>query len=129
MSSAAPPCWVAERSQRLWTPDARTLERSPGWRPLQRGVGRHPGGDAARLIRGGVVETPLWSALGRVREPIDVCPEGANGADLTFRVVNAFFVWAAEDLWSHCDRADLVHAKEVENLAADLWVLANVAGL
>ena len=40
MSSAAPPGWVAERSHRRSTPDTRTLEGSPGWRPLQRGVRR-----------------------------------------------------------------------------------------
>ena len=41
MSSAAPPGRAAERSHNWSTPDARTLERSPGWRPLQRGVRRH----------------------------------------------------------------------------------------
>src|SRR5688572_11745562 len=41
MSSVAPPGRGAERRHSWPTPDARRLERSPGWRPLQRGVRRH----------------------------------------------------------------------------------------
>jgi hypothetical protein len=50
MSSAAPPGRAVERSHDCRTPDARVLERSPGWRPLQRGVRRQ-----VNLVRRGLV--------------------------------------------------------------------------
>src|SRR3954468_15460971 len=39
MSSAAPPARADERSHNCSTADAKALRSSPGWRPLQRGLG------------------------------------------------------------------------------------------
>src|SRR5437764_359871 len=53
MSSAALPGWAAKRSHRRRTPAARAMERSPGWRPLQRGVRRPVD----------IVEGEVWTML------------------------------------------------------------------
>src|SRR5688572_3116938 len=89
MSSAATPGWAAERSHSRWTPDARTLERSPGWRPLQRGVRR----------RATVGEEPLLELAELVRRNWLTCVEVPDDS--------ALFEQAAQERFEPCPRVDV----------------------
>jgi len=73
-----------------------------------------------------VFRTP-WRSLDEfVCEPVATSPIGAFWTEGSVRVVNPFFVWAADDPVSDDGRAGSVSAEEGQNLLTDAGIVANI---
>lgn len=62
-------------------------------------------------------------------ETISICPERALGTWLAFRVIDPFFVWAANDAIGDDDALGAMRFEKLKHIGADLRVIPDVERL